>query len=119
MLLQGLVGKNTGRTDLHQIPAELALKSAILVTPKVDLVAQDERVEIASTRIVAVKARAAVALNAAVHFMVNKRSQVLVVKGSLPPTITAISMPGHDRHILQVTFAALVAHRTIMRMIEH
>ena len=78
MLLQGLVGKNTGRTHLDQIPAELAFESAVLVTPKVDLVAQYQRIEIASARIVAEK-RVQRSTGCSGSSRVNERTEVLVV----------------------------------------
>ena len=100
MLLQGFVGENTGWTDLHQVAAELAFEGAVLMAAEVDLIAQHQRVQIAPAGVVAVEPRAAVALDAAVHLVVDERAQVLVVKRTLPAAITAISMPGHYRHVL-------------------
>src|SRR5688500_1621623 len=119
MLLQGLVRENTGGTDLHQIAAELTLEDAVLMAAKIDLIAQYQRVEITASRIVAIKPSTAVALDAAVHLVIDERAQVLVVKRALPASVTAIGMPRHYRHVLQVAFATLVAHRTIMRVVDH
>src|SRR5687768_7891208 len=119
MLLQGLVRENPGGTDLHQIAAELALEDAVLMAAKVDLIAQCQRVEITASRIVAIKPGTAVALDAAVHLVIDKRAQVLVVKRALSASVTAIGMPCHYRHILEVAFAALVAHWTIMGVVDH
>ena len=38
---------------------------------------------------------------------------------ALAAAVAAINMAVHDRHILQMAFAALVAHRAIVRMIHH
>ncbi len=39
--------------------------------------------------------------------------------GAFFKSVSPIHMPGHQRHILQMTFAALIAHGAIVRMIDH
>ena len=117
--LECLIGENAGGADLHQVAAEFALERAVLVAAEIDLVAQHERVEIAAAGIVAVEAHAAVALDAAVHLVVDEGPQVLVAERALPDAVAAIVVPGHHRHVLQMAFAALVAHRAIVRMVQH
>ncbi len=86
---------------------------------EIDLVAQYQCIEITASRVVAIKPSTAVALDAAVHLVIDERAQVLVVKRALPAPVTAISMPRHYRHILQMAFATLVAHWAIMRVVDH
>ena len=40
--LQGLIGEHTGRTDFHQVAAELVLKNAVFVTAEEDSIPQCE-----------------------------------------------------------------------------
>src|SRR5262249_25091411 len=65
------------------------------------------------------EAYAAVALDAAIHLVVNEGAEVLVAVGALGKAIAPIDMAGHQGHILQMAVAALVAHRAIVRVIDH
>src|SRR5262249_20133296 len=119
MLLQGFVGEDSRRTDLDQIAAEFALQDAVFVTPEVNVVVRGEDVEIAPASVVALEADTAIALDAALHLVIDEQAEILIAVGPLLEAKASVSVPGHHRHILQMAFAALVAHRAIVRMIDH
>ena len=87
------------------------------MTAKKDRVPRCESVQILAARVVAIIANTAVALDAPVHLMIHQRAQVLIAKRSFVEFVTAVVMTCHHRHVLQVTLAALIAHRAVMRMI--
>src|SRR5262245_5364188 len=119
MFLQRLVGEDPGWADLRQIAAEFVLQNSILGSPEIDLIARPEDIEIAPSGVVAIKANAAITLDAAVHLVIDEGAEILVTVRSLFETEVAIRMPGHGRHILQMAFAAFIAHRAIVRMVDH
>jgi hypothetical protein len=118
-MLQGLIGEHAGGADFHQVAAEFVLQNAIFVTAEEDRVARRETRSDRAARVVAIVAHAAVTLDAPVHLMIHQRTQVLIAKRALVEFVTAIVVTRHHRHILQVTLAALIAHRAVMRMIQH
>ena len=119
MSAKGFVGENTGGTDFHQVTAEFAFQSAVLKTAKIDVVMDPENLKIITSGIIVIETHTTVAGDTAVHFMINKRAEILVIMGSFQATVTAKSMAGHDCHVLQMTFAAFFAHRTVVGMISH
>src|SRR6185437_3684241 len=104
--LQCLIGKNAGRTNLHEVAAELAFENSVLIAPEVDLIAQHQCIQVPTASIITIKPRAAIALNAAIHLMVNQRAEVLVMKRAFAAMVAAVNMTIHHGHILQMTFAA-------------
>src|SRR6185369_8543235 len=117
--LECLVVEDAGRADLDEVSRELVLERAVGVAAEVYVVVAAEDVEVAPTGVVAIKAHAAIALDAAVHLVVDERAEVLVAVGALGEPVATIVVPGHDRHVLQVALAALVADRTVVRVIRH
>ena len=114
-----LIGENTRRADFDEVAAELAFQHAGLGAPKIHPGAGTERGEILAARIVSVKPHAAITGNAPVHFMVDERSEVLVFERPLVAPVDTRRVPGHDSHILQMTFAAFFADGTVVGMIFH
>ena len=51
--------------------------------------------------------------------MIDERTEILIAEGAFLEGVPAIVMTGHYRHVLKMTVAALVADRTIMRMVDH
>src|SRR6185437_8543998 len=100
MAAQRAIGKHTGGADLHQIACELAFEHSIFVAPKENAIGYAEGIQIVASSIVPIKSDATVTLNAAVHLVINKRTEVLVVKGTLWKSGAAIVMTGHHRHVL-------------------
>src|SRR5579872_7141708 len=84
-----------------------------------DVIPQTEVIEIASSGVFAIETHTAVALDAAVHFVVHERSEILIVKGALLERIAAIVMTGHHGHVLQMTLSALIADRTVVGVVDH
>jgi hypothetical protein len=82
-------------------------------------VSQTESVQIVAARVVTIEPYASLALNAAVHLMIDERPKVLIPERAFPETVCPLPVSGHHRHILQVAFSALIANRTIMRMVQH
>src|SRR5215470_6618765 len=73
MLLQGLVGEDSSGTDFDQVAAEFVLQDAVFVAPEVNVVAHGEDIEIAPAGVVAIESDAAIALDAAVHLVIDER----------------------------------------------
>ncbi len=119
MLLQRLVCEHPGRANFHQVAAEFALQRAIFVSPKVDVIVRGKDIEVASACIVAIETHAAVTLDATIHLVIDERAKILVRERTFRKTVFTIRMAGHHRHILQMTFAPLVTHGTIVRMVHH
>ena len=69
--------------------------------------------------IVAIKADTTVALNAPVHLMVEKRSEVLILVSAFFVPEPPVRMASHHCHVLKMARAAFIAHSTIVRMIGH
>ena len=119
MTLERLVGEYACRTDLSQIAAEDILQNAVFVTTEIDVVVRGKGLQVAASCIIPIKPDAAVAVYAAVHFMVQERSEILVPVGPFFEPGSSVDMPCHQRHVLQVTFAALVTDRAVMRVVQH
>ncbi len=51
--------------------------------------------------------------------MGDERPEVLVLEGPLAPAVAPVAVPRHHRHVLEVTLAALVADRAVVRVAEH
>ncbi len=117
--LEAGVGEDAGRADLHQVAGERAFQHAVAFTPEEDVVVAREDVEVVAAGVVAVEADAAVALDAAVHLVVDQGAEVLAAVGPLGEAVAPVRMARHDRHVLQVALAALVAHRAVVGVVEH
>src|SRR5690606_24349782 len=69
--------------------------------------------------IIFIEAHTAVALYAAVHFVVEERAEVLVAVGTFGKTVIAVAVAGHHRHVLQMAGAAFITNGAVMWMIGH
>ena len=116
---EGFVGKDAGGTDFHEIAAEFVFQRAVLKTAEIDVIMHTKDLKIIAPGIVVIETYAAVAGDAAVHFVIDKRAEILVIMGSFQAPVAAKSVAGHDRHVLQMTFAAFFAYRTVVGMIGH
>ena len=119
VLLQRLVREYARGTDLDQVAAELALEHAVLVAAEVNMVVAGEDIEVPAAGVAPVEPDAAVALDAAVHLVVDEGAEMLVAVRSFFEPRSSIIVPGHDRHVLEVAFASLIADRAVMRMVQH
>src|SRR5690625_662 len=119
MLFEGFVGKYAGRADLDQISAEFIFEYARFVPAKIDIIVRGEDSEIFPSGVVVIESYTPVALDAAVHFMIDERAQILIVMGSFVEPVAPVCMSGHDRHVLKVTFSSLIAYGAVMGVIDH
>ena len=119
MFFKRFIGKYTRGAYFGQVTAERALQYPVFFSSKINMVMRPEHIQIIASCIIAVKPYTTVALYAPVHFMVDKRPQVLIGIGPLFKFKTPVIMPGHYRHILQMTTATFIANRTIVGMIGH
>lgn len=78
-----------------------------------------EYVEIPASCIFPIESDTTVALYAAVHLVIYERAEVLVPVSKFRKFIFSINVPGHDRHILKMTFAAFITDWAIMRVVNH
>jgi hypothetical protein len=78
-----------------------------------------EYVQISAARVISIEPDAAVALDAAVHLMIDEGAEVLVLVRPFFEPGPAVGVAGHDRHILEVTLATFVADRAVMRVVHH
>jgi hypothetical protein len=69
--------------------------------------------------VVSVKIYASVTLDAAIHLVVDKRPEVLILIGSLAAPVPAAGMASHHRHVLQVTLTSFVTDRAVVWMVDH
>ncbi len=115
----GFVGEDAGRADFHQVAGEFAFQRALFRTAEVDVVVRAVDAQIFAVGVIFVVAHAAVAGDTAVHLVRDKRAEILILVGAFSKAVAAEAMAGHHRHILQVTVAALFAHRTVVRVVGH
>ena len=111
--------EDPGRADFDEVATELVFQHPIGVPAEIDGIVRAEDVEIAATRVIAIEADATIAGNAAIHLMVDERSEILVVVRAFLEAEFTIVVTGHDGHVLQVTLAAFVANRAVVRVIDH
>ena len=116
---RGLVGVNPGRADIAQVARKRALQGAARRAAEIGAVAEPQGPQVAITAILLVEARAAVAVDAAVHLVLHQGAQVLVRVGALLAGVAAQPVPAGHRRVLQQAVAALVAHRAVVGMVEH
>ena len=119
VLFERAIGENTSRTNFDEIARELILEHAIFVAPEEDRICHAEGVQIVSAGILPVETYAAITLDAAVHLVIEKRTEILIAESAFLKFRPAVVMAGHHRHVLKMAFAALVAHGAVMRMTQH
>ena len=115
----GLVGEHTGGADLGEVAGEFAFEHAVFNATEVHVVVGAEYAEVGAAGVVLVEAHAAVAGDAAVHFVGNERAEVLVLVGTLGEAIAALVVAGHHRHVLQVAVTAFLTDRAVVGVVGH
>src|SRR5699024_7300822 len=85
----------------------------------VDVSGRAEYAQVVTVSIIAIKPHATVTGDTAVHFMTDERPQILVAVGALAAAEAAHGVIGHDGHVLQMAFAAFLAHGAIVRVVDH
>ena len=115
----GFVGINARRADVDQVAGKGALQHSRGAAAEIDPAADAHHAQIPVSGEFLVVPRAAIALDAAVHFVLDQRSQVLVVVGALEAPVAAQAMATGNGQVLQQAVSAFVAHRAVVGMVEH
>ncbi len=87
------VGKHAGRADLYEITRELALEDAVFMTSKVNMVVCTQCSEVGPARVVLVITDAAIAGDAAIHFVVDEGAKILIYMRIFESIIAAFLVP--------------------------
>ena len=85
----GFVGKDPGRTNFHQVTGEFTFQRAAFRTPEVHVVVCAVNPEIRTVRIIFVVTDTTVTGDTAVHFMCNKRPQLLILMSTFCEAVFA------------------------------
>ena len=115
----GFIREDAGRADFYQVTGEFAFQYAVFWTTEVDVVMCAIHAQILTVCIVFVVTHAAVAGDAAVHFVRDERPQILITVGTLGKAIATEAVTGHHGHILKVAVSALFTDRTVVRVVGH
>ena len=113
------VREHARRADLDQVAGEFVLELAVRRAAEVHPAAGTQRFQVRTTGVVAVEAHAPITGDAPIHLVADERAKVLIAPGSFRTPIAALGMARHDGHVLQVALAALLADRTVVRMVFH
>src|SRR5690606_33147473 len=84
-----------------------------------DVMVRREGAKIVAAGIVLIEPHAPIARDAAVHLVVQERAEILIAVRALQAPIAAIVVARHHGHVLQVAFAAFLADRAVVRMVDH
>ena len=118
-LAVGLVGEHAGRADLGEVAGELTFQRAVFNTTEVHIVMRAEDTEVLTAGVVVVETHAAIAGDAAIHFMADERAKVLILVRALLEAVATGVVTCHHGHVLQMAVAAFLAHRAIVRVVGH
>ena len=110
---------NACGAEVDEVPREGAFQGPALKPTEVGVVGDLHGPKIAIARKILIKAPAPPALDASVHFMLHKGTEVLVRIGALLPEVAPDSVAGGDGFVLQEAVAPLVADRAVVGMVEH
>ena len=116
---EDLVGENPGGANLDEIAAELAFEHALAVAAEIGVVVRRLGGEIGPAGVLAIEAHAAVAGDAAVHLVIDEGAEILVAVGDFLLVVAAVIVARHQRHVLEVAFAALLADRAVVGVADH
>src|SRR3990170_318828 len=119
MFFKRFISKNSCMTNLGQVTTKRALQYAIFFSSKINMMMCRKNIQVITTGIVTVKTYTPITLYAPVHFVMNKRPQILIVISAFLVVEATVIVARHHRHVLQMTTAAFITYRAIMRMIGH
>ena len=100
MLLECGVGEDACWADFDQVSGELAFEDTVFGASEVDVVAKAKCIQVVSARVLTIEAYAALALDAAVHLVIDERTKVLIAECSFAEAVGAHAVTGHHRHVL-------------------
>src|SRR5690606_16916158 len=84
-----LVGEDAGRTDFGQVAGEFAFQRAVCHTAEVQVVVRAIHPQVRTAGVVLVITHAAIAGDAAVHFVADKGAEFLILVRALGETVAA------------------------------
>ncbi len=116
---RGLVRIDASGTEIDQISRKGALKRSVLISTEIGSMGKLHGAQVAIPRKILIKSAASPAVNTAIHLVLDKYPQVLIVVGPLLSEIAPESVASCNRQILGQTMSAFIADRAVMRMIHH
>jgi hypothetical protein len=115
----GFIRVDPGWTYIDQVPGKRTLERAVGKTAEIDSISNLHGTQIAVARELLVKPRTPIAVNAAVHLMLDELAQILIAVGSLLAGIAPYGVSAGNRFILEKALPSLVAYRAVVRVIDH
>ena len=113
------VGEYAGRTNFDQVTGKFAFQRAVFRATEVDVVVRTVNAQVRTVSVIFVVTHAAVAGDAAVHFVRDERPQILITVSTFGETVATEAVSGHHGHILKVAVTALFTYRTVVRVVGH
>ena len=113
------VGKYAGRANFDQVTGKFAFQRAVFRATEVDVVVCTVNAQVRAVSVIFVVTHAAVAGDAAVHFVRDEWPQILITVGTFGETVATEAVSGHHGHILKMAVTAFFTYRTIVRVVGH
>ena len=95
MFFKSLIRENTGRANFNQIAAEFILQNSVFVPAEINAIARGKNIEIAPACVIPIKTDTAVTGNTTVHFVINKRPEILIFMRAFVVFVPAVIVAGH------------------------
>ena len=118
-MLERFIREYSGWADLDEVTAEHTFEHTIFMAAEIHVVVACEDIKVTPPCVVPVETDTAVALDAAVHLVINEGAQVLIAVRPLLEAGPPVTVAGHDRHVLEVAFTAFITDGAVVRMIDH
>jgi hypothetical protein len=110
---------NPGWTDVDKITGKRAFQRTITDSAEVSTIPYLHGPQVMVSSKFLVEPAAPPTMNAPVHFMLNQRSQVLIIIGALFTQITLDPVATGNGHVLKQAVSSLIADRAVKGMIQH
>src|ERR1700730_5024663 len=114
----GLRGQGADRAPIDNVGRELGAECSFDISADLHILAAPGSAELLDPGDFGQEANAARAVDAAVHAGLDQRTKILVVDGPLVLLEPAAVEPVSHRLVLQIAFTALIADRTVERMVD-
>src|SRR6185369_2619678 len=114
-----LVGEDAGRADVDQVAGEGGFQLPLLLSPEIDGARAPHDAEIGAPGILLIEAGAAVALDAAVHLVFDKGTEILIDVCPLQAVVAPDAVAAGDGEVLELALPPLVADRAVVGVIDH
>ena len=100
LVTRWFVSKNPSGAEIYDVAGKGALQAAVFLAAEISVPPYLQGSQVVAARMVLIKAAAAPAADAAVHFMSHQGAQVLIMKSSLEAVITPDPLTAGYGHIL-------------------